>query len=87
MAKKLFVGNISWGVNTEGLKELFSQYGELEDCIVITDRHTGRSKGIGFVTFVNDEDADKAMEALNGHELDGRNINVDVARPPKPREY
>jgi cold-inducible RNA-binding protein len=86
MSKKLFVGNISWGVKTEGLRELFEQYGEVEDAVVITERHTGRSKGIGFVTFVNDEDADKALEALNGHELDGREINVDVARPPEVRD-
>ncbi|PIR55141.1 RNA-binding protein [Candidatus Peregrinibacteria bacterium CG10_big_fil_rev_8_21_14_0_10_36_19] len=86
MSKKLFVGNISWSVKTDDLRELFAQYGEVEDAVVITDRATGRSKGIGFVTFTNDSDADTALDALNGHELDGRAINVDVARPPKSRD-
>jgi len=86
MSKKLFVGNISWSVKTDDLRELFAQYGEVEDAVVITDRETGRSKGIGFVTFTDDSDADKALDAMNGYELDGRSINVDVARPPKSRD-
>ncbi len=81
MAKKLFVGNISWGVSDEQLQELFAQHGEVEESIILKDKFSGRSRGFGFVTFVNDEDADKAIEALNDHELDGRNIAVNEAKP------
>jgi RNA recognition motif-containing protein len=80
MSKKLFIGNIEWGATEEGLKELFGQYGEVEEAIIIKDRMSGRSKGFGFVTFANDEDADKAMEALNGHDLNGRALVVNEAR-------
>jgi len=81
MAKKLFVGNISWGVSDEQLQELFAQHGEVEESIILKDKFSGRSRGFGFVTFVNDEDAEKAIEALNDHELDGRNIAVNEAKP------
>lgn len=81
MAKKLFVGNISWGVSDDQLQELFAQHGEVEEAIILKDKFSGRSRGFGFVTFVNDEDADKAIEALNDHELDGRNIAVNEAKP------
>ena len=82
MAKKLFIGNISWKLKAEGLKRLFSKHGKIEECVIIMSDHSGRSKGMGFVTFKDDEDADKALEAMNGYEVDGRKINVDVARPP-----
>jgi cold-inducible RNA-binding protein len=81
MAKKLFVGNISWGVSDDQLQELFAQHGEVEEAIILKDKFSGRSRGFGFVTFVNDEDAEKAIEALNDHELDGRNIAVNEAKP------
>lgn len=81
MAKKLFVGNIDWGTTDDEMKDLFAEYGEIEECIIIKDRATNRSKGFGFVTFVNDEDADKAIEALNDFDLKGRNIAVNEARP------
>jgi RNA recognition motif-containing protein len=80
MSKKLFVGNIEWGATEDQLMELFGQYGEVEEAIIIKDRMSGRSKGFGFVTFANDEDADKAMEALNGHDLNGRELVVNEAR-------
>jgi cold-inducible RNA-binding protein len=80
MAKKLFVGSLSWDTNDEGLHAAFSPYGEISEAIVISDRYTGRSRGFGFVTFNDDEAADKAIEALNGTELDGRTIRVDVAQ-------
>ena len=80
MAKKLFVGSLSWDTNDEGLHAAFSPFGEISEAIVISDRHTGRSRGFGFVTFNDDEAADKAIEALNGTELDGRTIRVDVAQ-------
>ncbi|MCU0304077.1 MAG: RNA-binding protein [Thermoanaerobaculales bacterium] len=80
MAKKLFVGSLSWGTNDEGLREAFSPHGEISEAVVITDRDTGRSRGFGFVTFEDDEAADRAVAALNGTELDGRTIRVDVAQ-------
>ena len=80
MSKKLFVGSLSWDTNDEGLNAAFSPFGEISEAIVISDRYTGRSRGFGFVTFNDDEAADKAIEALNGTELDGRTIRVDVAQ-------
>lgn len=79
MAKKLFVGGLSWNTTTENLKAAFEAHGPVPDAIVMTDRETGQSRGFGFVTFANDADADKAVEALNGTLLDGRPIRVDVA--------
>lgn len=87
MANKLFVGNISWGASDADLKELFTQYGEVEEAVIIINRATGRSKGFGFVTFTNEADAAKAIEALDGYELDGRPLAVSEAKPPKPREF
>jgi RNA recognition motif-containing protein len=80
MSKKLFVGSLSWGTNDEALRDAFAPYGEINEAVVITDRDTGRSRGFGFVTFEDDEAADKAIAALNGTELDGRTIRVDVAQ-------
>jgi len=80
MSKKLFVGSLSWDTNDEGLRNAFSAHGEISEAIVISDRDTGRSRGFGFVTFDDDEAADKAVAALNGTELDGRTIKVDVAQ-------
>ena len=86
MAKKLFVGNIDWGTTDEDLQKLFSEHGEVEEAIIIKDKFSNRSKGFGFVTFVNDEDADKAVAELNEYEMNGRNLVVNEARPPKPRD-
>lgn len=80
MSKKLFIGNIEWGATEEDLKTLFGEYGEIEEAVIIKDRMSGRSKGFGFVTFANDADADKAIEALNGHDLNGRELVVNEAR-------
>ena len=85
MAKKLFVGGLAWGTSDEGLRAAFEQHGTVEEAVVITDRETGRSRGFGFVTFVNDADADKAMSAMNGAELDGRNLNVNEAKERQSR--
>ena len=83
MSKKLFVGNIAWRTKDDELRQLFSEYGEVEEAFIVIDRNTNRSKGFGFVVFTNDEDADKATEALNGHELNERELVVNEARPPK----
>jgi cold-inducible RNA-binding protein len=80
MAKKLFVGGLSWDTKDDGLQEAFSQFGEISEAKVICDRDSGRSRGFGFVTFNDDEAADKAIAAMNGFQLDGRAIRVDVAQ-------
>jgi len=80
MSKKLFVGSLSWGVNDDSLRDAFSVHGPISEAVVISDRDTGRSRGFGFVTFEDDDAADKAVAALNGTELDGRSIRVDVAQ-------
>lgn len=79
MAKKLFVGNLSWNTRDEGLVEAFSTFGEVTDAKVIVDRGTGRSRGFGFVTFADDGAGDDAISAMDGKELDGRTIRVSVA--------
>lgn len=81
---KLFVGSLPWSINNDSLKELFAQYGEITEAVVITDRNTGRSKGFGFVTFAKEEDAQKALE-MNGKDVEGRAIVVNIARPRENR--
>lgn len=85
MANKLFVGSLSWGVNDDMLNEFFAQAGTVASAKVIVDRDSGRSKGFGFVEMANDDDAKKAIDELNGKELDGRAINVSEARPREER--
>jgi cold-inducible RNA-binding protein len=85
MAKKLYVGNISWGVSDEDLKEAFAQFGEITDHVVMKDRDSGRSRGFGFVTFAEDADAEAAIEAMNEYELDGRALTVNEAKPREDR--
>lgn len=82
---KLYVGNLPWSLNNDSLKELFSQFGEVSEAIIITDRDSGRSKGFGFVTFANEEDAQKAIAEMHEKEVDGRNIVVNVAKPREER--
>lgn len=81
MSKKVFVGNLPFKTDGNGLKDLFSKYGEIEDSTVITDKFTRRSKGFGFVTFANDADADKAISELNEFEVEGRKLTVNEAKP------
>lgn len=76
---RLFVGGLSWDTNEEGLRQAFGQYGTVTDAFIVKDRDTGRSRGFGFVTFDNRKDAAKAIEALDGEDLDGRNIAVNIA--------
>ena len=80
MSKKLFIGGLSWNTNEGGLRAAFEQFGELEEVKVIVDRHTNRSRGFGFITFQNEADAQNAIDEMNGKELDGRTIKVDVAQ-------
>lgn len=79
--KKLYVGNLPWSIRNEELRDLFATYGEVVEAIVITDRMSGRSKGFGFVTFANEEDALRAVEEMNEKEVEGRKIIVNVAKP------
>ena len=81
MSKTLYVGNLPYTTTVEELKDLFSEYENVEDVKVITDRDSGRSRGFGFVDFGSDEEALKAIEALNGHSLGDREIVVNEARP------
>ncbi len=83
MPKKLFVGNIEWSATDEELKDFFSQYGAIEEAVIINDKFSGRSRGFGFVTFEKDEEAEKAISELNGQDFKGRNIVVNEARAPK----
>jgi RNA recognition motif-containing protein len=80
MGKKLFIGNLSWDVRDEQLKEIFGAVGTVEEAVVIMDRIKNRSKGFGFVTMSTEEEAQNAISELNGKEVDGRAINVSEAR-------
>jgi RNA recognition motif-containing protein len=77
--KKLFVGGLSWGTSDDGLRAAFEQFGEIVEAKVVLDRDSGRSRGFGFVTFEDDAAATRAVEEMNGTELEGRNIRVDEA--------
>lgn len=84
MSKNIFVGSLAWATTSEGLEEAFSQYGQVTSAKVISDRETGRSKGFGFVEMATG--GDEAIDALNGADLDGRQIVVNEARPREPRQ-
>jgi RNA recognition motif-containing protein len=79
--KKLYVGNLSWGINDDSLRAAFAEFGEVTSAQVAIDRMTGRSRGFAFVEFANAEDAAKAVASLDGHELDGRELRVNIAMP------
>jgi len=83
--KKLYVGNLSFDTNESQLQDLFAQHGDVSSVALITDRETGRPRGFGFVEFANDADANKAIEALNGTEVDGRSLTVNLAKEREPR--
>jgi RNA recognition motif-containing protein len=83
--KKIYVGNCSFQMTEPDLRALFEPYGTVESASLATDRDTGRSRGFGFVSMTNDDEAEKAMAALNGHQAGGRALVVNEARPPKDR--
>ena len=85
MATRLFVGSLSWGVTDDMLKEFFETAGKVVSANVIVDRETNRSKGFGFVEMESDDEAKKAIDELNGKDLDGRAISVNEARPREER--
>jgi cold-inducible RNA-binding protein len=88
MAQKLFVGGIAFTTTDEGLREFFAQSGTVLSASVVMDQFSGRSRGFGFVEMATAEEAQKAVTGLNGRELDGRRLNVDIAKPKSnsPRE-
>jgi len=85
MAKKLYVGNLSYDVDSSALQEMFAAYGNVQSAEIISDRDTGRSKGFGFVQMSTDEEADAAINALNGQQHGGRALTVNEAKPRENR--
>ena len=85
MAKKLYVGNLSYDTSDSDLQRLFEEFGTVESAQVISDRETGRSKGFGFVEMGNDQEAQAAIAGMNGKEIDGRSLTVNEARPREER--
>jgi len=85
MNNKLYVGNLSFHLNDDDLKECFAQVGTVESARIIEDRDTGRSRGFGFVEMSTEEEAKAAIEQLNGQDLDGRSLAVNEARPREDR--
>lgn len=81
MGKKIYVGNLAFSATENSVSDLFSQYGKVESCRLITDRESGKSKGFGFVEMSTDEEAESAINTLNGQELEGRALKVNEARP------
>ncbi len=81
---KVYVGNLPFTVNDDKLKELFASFGEITEATIIKDKFSGRSKGFGFITFANEEEAKKAIEEMNKKEIEGREITVNEAKPMDP---
>jgi RNA recognition motif-containing protein len=85
VAKKLYVGNLSYNTSESDLQRLFEEFGTVDSAQVISDRETGRSKGFGFVEMGSDQEAQAAISALNGKEVDGRALTVNEAKPREER--
>ncbi len=85
MAKKLYVGNLSYNTTEAQVRDLFAGVGEVSSVTLITDRDTGRPKGFGFVEMASDADAQEAIKRFNGYSLDNRNLTVNEARPREER--
>lgn len=86
MANKLFVGSLPYSTTSDQLRDIFAKVGQVIEANVVMDKMTGRSRGFGFVEMAAEEDAKKAVDTLNGTEVDGRKIFVSEARPQAPRE-
>jgi cold-inducible RNA-binding protein len=87
MAKKIYVGNLSYQTTEADLTSMFEQHGNVESARIITDRDTGRSKGFAFVEMTDDDAAEKAIAQLNGKEIGGRALTVNEARPMERKEF
>jgi len=81
MGKKLYVGNLSYNTTDDGLRQMFAPHGTVTSAQVVMDRDTGRSRGFGFVEMASDQEAQAAVAALNGQQVDGRSLTVNEARP------
>jgi RNA recognition motif-containing protein len=77
----IYIANLNFRTSTEALQQLFEGYGEVTSARIITDRETGRSRGFGFVEMSNDDEAQKAIDELNGSDFDGKTISVNIAKP------
>jgi len=86
MSKRIYVGNLPFSLTLEKLKELFSQYGELEDATIVANKYSGRSKGFGFIEFKEDSAADAAISEMNNKNIEGREIVVKEAVPFDPNK-
>lgn len=86
MSAKIYVGNLPFKVNNNELKEIFSQFGEITEAVVISEKYSGRSKGFGFVTFTSEDSAKKAVGEMNGKEIGGRALKVNEAIAREERE-
>jgi cold-inducible RNA-binding protein len=82
---EIYVGNLSWSTSDQELTDAFAAYGNVEKASIISDRDSGRSKGFGFVTMNDADEANKAIEGMNGTEMGGRNLKVNEARPREDR--
>jgi cold-inducible RNA-binding protein len=87
IVKNIFVGNLNFRATEESLRSLFERYGVVNSARIMTDRDTGRSRGFGFVEMANDGEADQAIAALNGYNMEGRALNVNEARPKPERSF
>ena len=82
---EIYVGNLPWSISDQELADAFGAYGNVEKASIISDRDSGRSKGFGFVTMNDADEANKAIEAMNGSDMGGRNLKVNEARPREER--
>ena len=89
MGTKLYVGNLKYNVDNSELAQMFEGHGTVENANVISDRETGRSRGFGFVEMSSEDEAQAAISALDGQDVDGRNLRVNIAKPKedRPRRY
>ena len=87
MTNKVYVGNLSFDTTEDTLKDLFAQAGTVNSASIVMDKFSGRSKGFAFVEMSSEEEAKKAIEMLNGKEVDGRNIVVDEAKPMEKKPF
>lgn len=86
MGNKLFVGNLAFSISAEMLNEMFGEFGTVRSSKVITDRDTGRSKGFAFVEMGSDSEAEACIKEFSGRDVEGRQLNVSIAKPQAPRE-
>jgi cold-inducible RNA-binding protein len=83
--KNIYVGNLSFGATEDAVRSLFEAYGAVDRVSIVTDRDSGQPRGFGFVEMTNDREGDQAIAALNGRDLDGRQLNINEARPKTDR--